>query len=190
MSEDQMPVDPVQDPKSLLIDLAKEADGKSLGDFCTLTKGGKDFKFEIRLPNEEETNWCFRYMNPANVVTVATSLKLPKLAISIRSINTISVDKFFMDEWEALPEFDRLEYEAKNKFAQKYFTAEHMMQFLGQRFPDFIQELWELYEVLDKRRQEAQDELGNSSGEDSEKEESENSTEPSQPGENSATEPK
>jgi len=190
MSGNQMPVNPVMDPKSILMDLAKEADGESLGDSCTLMKGGKAFKFELRLPNEEETNWCFRYMNPANVVTVATSMKLPKLAISIRGINDIPVEMFFFDEWEALPQFDRMEYESKNKFAKKYFTAEHMMQYLGQRFPDFIQELWELYEVLDKRRKDAQDELGNLSGEDSETEENENSTEPSPPGEISATAPR
>jgi hypothetical protein len=185
MSENQK-----SDPKSLLLDLAKEADGESLEDFCTVMKGGKAFKFEIRLPNEEEANWTFRYMNPSNVVTVATSMKLPNLSISIRSINGISVDDFFMQEWEELPEFDRLEYESKNKFAQKYFAAEHMMQYLGQRTPDFVQELWEHYEALDKRRKEAQAELGNSSGEDSEKGESENSTEASPLGEPSVTAPK
>ena len=175
--------DTVQDPKSLLIDLAKEVDGKPLEDTFKVGK----FQFRVWLPNEEEMNWCYRYINPANLVTVATSMKLPNLSISIRSINGLPVEDFFEDEWAAVPEGDRLELLSRNSFSRKYFTAEHLMQFLGQRPPEFVQDLWKQYEALAKKRTDLQGELKNSSGEASETEESESLTETSPLGEPLAT---
>lgn len=169
--------------KGLLLDLAKEADGGVLDSVFEVNK----FTFKLRLPSEEEMNWCYRFMNPANTVTVATSMRLPILAIAIREINGLSIEEFFASEWEGLSATEKSFYENANKFSKKYFAAEHLMQFLGQRPPAFIQSLWANYEELSKRRKIAGDEIKNSSGEGSEKAEKKSLTEPSLIGDPSVT---
>lgn len=167
------------DPKRILLDLAKEIDGEGLDEIFDID----NFKFRIRMLNEEETSWAYGFVNPTNVVTIATSIRLPTMSMAIREINGMPTDKFFESDWDNLDEVSRSAYESKNKYAKKYFVAEHLMEFLSQRQPDFMHSLWKRYEVLENRRKDLQEKIKNSSGEDSDKTEKKNSTESSPIGE-------
>jgi len=168
------------DPLRVLTDLAEELDGKELQDIFIKDQ----HKFLIRLLTEEELNWSIRFIDPSNVATATRTLRLPTLAMSIREIDGSSVEnKLFDQKWLDLDEDSRRSYESKNKYAKKYFAAEHLMEWLAERPPTFVQELEDFYNALSSRRDAAQVAAKNSSGEGSEKEENPNSTDPSPTGE-------
>jgi len=169
--------------KSSLLDLKKELGGELLED--TFQVG--DHQFTMRLLNEEETSWCYQYVNMGSVVSMGTSMRLPTLSMGIRAIDGISLLEYFSEDWEKLDKDERAALLEANPLSQKYFIAGHMMDFLGDCPPDMITKIWKQWETLVSRRADAQENLKNSSGEDSEKEESESSTESSQPGEAIAT---
>ena len=167
-------------PKQMLDDLAREIDGEALEE--TFTFGG--FVFRIRLLTEDEQNWRNSYINTGNQLSTISSWRLPTLAIGIREINNIPIFEFFREEWEREDETrDVVKLIAqKGKFSQKYFAAECLMEFLAERFPEKLQELYNPWQELEKRREEAQDATKKSSGEDSEKDTSTNGTESSPSG--------
>lgn len=172
MSENLSTAPKPQDPKRLLMDLAKELDGDSLESTFELF----DRTWSIRLLTEDESNWRNGYVNTGTKLSTITSYRLPTLAIGIRAIDGIPVYAFFQDEWTATEDgraaFELIE--GKGRFSQKYFAAEHLMEFLADRFPEKMEELWEEWAKLETRREEAQASVKKSSGEGSE--EDKNST--------------
>ena len=165
---------------TVLKDLAKDLDGSArISDVFSI----KGHTWEMRLLNEEESNWRNAHILAANKLAMLTSFRLPTLAIAIRKIDDIPIDHFFDDVWEEMDAQDRVEIQSMSKYAKKYFIAEHLMEFLSQRFPDAVEELFvKGYNVLQEREQEAQDTLKKSSGEGSETEKSEITIEPSPSG--------
>lgn len=156
-----------EDPKTILNDLARELDGDCLEDTFTWT--GRVFK--IRLLNEEESNWRNGFINTGSGLATITSWRLPTLAIGIREIDGIPVFEFFRNEWEKTQQgrdIVRL-VEGRGSFSMKYFSAEHLMQFLGSRPPEALEEMWKYWKMLEDRREEAQSNIKKSSGVDSEK---------------------
>jgi hypothetical protein len=168
-------------PKRILDDLARELDGDCLED--TFTWKGR--KFKIKLLNEEESNWRNGFVNMGSGFATLTSWRLPTLAIGIREIDDTPVFEFFRSEWESTEkgrEVVRL-MEGRGTFSMKYFSAEHLMQFLGRRPPEALEEMWKYYKMLEDRREEAQDNVKKSSGEGSVKGEKPSGTESSPSGE-------
>lgn len=165
--------------KSVLDDLVSELDGNVLSDTFVVNNR----RWELKLLNEEETNWRNAHVIMANTLSAMSSFKLPTLAMSIQRVEhggaMISIREFFQEEWEALSKEDRERYEGlNNAYSQKYFAAEKFMGFLSQRLPDALDPLYAKYEELKKRRDDAQDALKKSSGEGSQ-----GTTDPSPPGE-------
>ena len=165
--------------KSVLNDLVTELDGSVLSE--TFDVNGR--KWALKLLNEEETNWRNAHVIMANTLSAMSSFKLPTLAMSIQRVENsgsmVSIREIFQEEWDDLPKEDRERYEGlNNAYSQKYFAAEKFMEFLSQRFPDALDPLYEKYEFLRKRRDEAQAALKKSSGEGSQ-----GTTDPSPPGE-------
>jgi len=152
-------------PKQVLMDLAKELDGETIEHTCNV----KGFEFKMRLLNEEESNWRNGYINLGSKLSAVSSWRLPTLAIGIRQINGTPVFEFFREEWDATEESRRaLEIvEGKGPYSAKYFTAEHLMKFLADRFPEVISDLWDEWQRMEDRRSNAQDALKKSSGESS-----------------------
>jgi len=167
-------------PQLLLLDLAKELDGETLEETFTLF----GHQWTISLLSEEESNWRNSFLNTGSTISTMSSWRLPTLAIGIRKIDGISVYQFFSKEWEATEEGRQVRsiLEGKGRYSQKYFAAEHLMQFLADRFPDKIEELWLHWATLEKRREEAQDNVKKSSGEASDESTDESGTEPSPSG--------
>ena len=166
--------------RSLLDDIVKEADR---GEFLSDDFEVSGHKYHIKTVNEEENNWCYQFVNPANAVTIATTMRLPMIAMSTRSIDDIPIEDVLNHKWMELSLEDQELLNEANDFARKYFIAEHYMQFLSQRSPSLIKDLWVCYELLEARKVEVQDSLKKSSGEDSEKEKKQNMTESSPNGE-------
>jgi hypothetical protein len=165
--------------KSLLTDIGRELDGDGLEGEISV----ESLRCKVRLLNEEESNWRYAHVDSSNSVSALTSYRLPTLAIGIRDIfhqkqnRWISVYEFFDEDWKFLPQDTRDALESMNKYAKKYFVAEHLMEWLSQRPPEVLVELVKQWDQLEARRKEAQEALKKSLGEGSEKEESTNSTE-------------
>lgn len=161
----------------LLIDLARELDGDTLESTFKLY----DFEWTISLLTEDEQNWRNGYVNTGSQISTISSWRLPTLSIGIRAINGVPVFAFFRDEWEATDEGRQMVniLEGKGRFSQKYFAAEHLMEFLAARFPDKLDPLWEKWMELETRREDAQDAAKKSSGESSEEDTKPSGTEPS-----------
>ncbi len=180
MSEQASP-----NPKLLLMDLQKELDGVTLEHVCVV----HGFQWKLMLLNEEESNWRNGYVNTGTKLAAVTSWRLPTLAIGIRAIGRVGeemmpVSMFFQEEWDTTAETRAAAeiIEGKGSFSQKYFTAEYLMEYLAQRFPEALKPLYEEYQALEKRREDAQASVKKSSGESSEEGEKPSGTEPSPSG--------
>lgn len=167
-------------PRRVLNDLAAELDGETLES----TFNFKGHEFTISLLNEEETNWRNGFVNTGTSLSTLSSWRLPTLAIGIRFIDGISVYDFFAEEWKETEEGRQVRtlLEGKGRFSRKYFVAEHLMEWLAERDPEVLEEMWEHWLELEKRREEAQESLKKSSGEASEEDTNESGTEASPSG--------
>lgn len=164
----------VTNPKRVLDDLARELDGSCLED----TFVWRNRKFRMRLLNEEESNWRNGFVNMGTNLSTLTSWRLPTLAIGIREIDDVPVFEFFRPQWEAAEkgrEVLRL-IEGRGVFSMKYFSAEHLMQWLGQRPPELVEDLWKFWKSLEDRREAAQGNIKKFSGVDSEKDTNQSGT--------------
>jgi len=160
MSEEE-----VQNPKMILMDLARELDGETLEHTCMV----HNHKWTMRLLNEEESNWRNGFVNMGTRLSAITSWRLPTLAIGIRAIDGVPIFEFFKEQWSTTEELRKaLEtMEGRGKFSQKYFAAEHLMEFLSSRFPEVLEPLWEEWQKLEERREGAQASIKKSFGENS-----------------------
>jgi hypothetical protein len=167
-------------PKRLLNDLAKELDGETM-ESTFLFKG---HEFTISLLNEEETNWRNGFVNTGTSLSTLSSWRLPTLAIGIRYIDGVSVYEFFADQWNETEEGRQVRalIEGRGRFSRKYFVAEHMMEWLAERDTEVMEEMWDHWLELEKRREEAQESIKKSSGEASDTDTRENGTEASPSG--------
>jgi hypothetical protein len=110
-------------------------------------------------------------------VPIATSLRIPTLAIAIRKINGTSIFEHYKEDFEKLKDEEKEELE-QNEDYKKYFGANRFMEDeLKKRSPEFIAELWEEWKKVEERRKEAQEAIKKSSGVPSEKEKKENTLE-------------
>jgi hypothetical protein len=168
-------------PKRILDDLAKELDGECLEEVFTW----KGRKFRIRLLNEEESNWRNGFINMGSGLSTVTSWRLPTLSIGIREVDGVPIFEFFRSQWEETEEGRNLLrlVESKGTFTQKYFSAEHMMEWLGARPPEMLEDLWKYWKALEERREAAQGNIKKSSGVGSEKGEKPTGTESTPSGE-------
>lgn len=170
--------------QDILIDIGKELDGETLE--AELVSGS--LRCKARLLNEEESNWRYAHVDPSNSVSALSSFRLPTLSMGIREIyhskldRWVSVFEFFDEKWQELPQPTRDALTGMNKYARKYFVAEHLMEWLSQRPPEVMTELNKQWDELEEKRKKAQESLKKSSGEGSEKEKSTSSTEPSPDG--------
>lgn len=134
-------------------------------------------KVRMRLMNEEEQNWRNGNIIMMNKMSAISSFRLPTLAIGIRSFDDMDVFEFFAEEWDRLDASVREELNKTSKYTHKYFAAEHMMEFLSQWSPEAVNKLWEKWQELESRREEAVAAVKKSSGESSEKVKNPNMTE-------------
>jgi hypothetical protein len=158
----------ILNPQRILLDLAKELDGETVESTVELF----NHTWSLSLLNEEESNWRNGYINTGSKLSTISSFRLPTLAIAIRSIDGFPIYEFFAEEWAATEHMRNVKalIDGKGRYTQKYFAAEHLMGWLSSRFADALEPLHAAYEILEKRRMEAQDALKKSSGGSSETE--------------------
>lgn len=160
--------------KRLLADIRTDLQGEGCIE-DTFVVGGH--KFLMRLLTEEETNWRNGNILMANKLVAVTSYRIPTLAIGIREIDDCNVFEFFSEEWDKLDSEVREELNKTSKYTHKYFAAEHLMEYLSEFLPASVEPLWESWQELEKRREEAVQAVKKSSGESSEKDLSPSMTE-------------
>jgi len=175
-----LPSNDNQSPKKMLLDLARELDGETIED--TFLWMGREWT--IRLLTEEESNWRNSFINTGSRISTVSSWRLPTLSIGIRAINGIPVFEFFREEWESTEEGRQIVQlvDGRGRYNQKYFAAEYLMQYLAERPPERLEEMWGFWESLEQRREDAQDAAKKSSGEGSEEGEKPTGTESSPSG--------
>jgi hypothetical protein len=174
------------DPKRLLMDLETQL----AGSFLSETFEVQGFKFDMRTLDEGEFSWSMSKVSGdsiENAVALAMEVRLPTLAIGIRSINGNSIISMYEDEWKSIPQEMRDRYILRyldEMEAKKFFSAEMFISWLSKQPPNFIKSLYnDCWLVLANREKESQGELKNSSGESSEMVEKSDSTELSRSGE-------
>ncbi len=159
--------------KQIFTDISKEMEGRCLSD--TFEVYGH--MYEMKLLNGEESNWRNANIIMETKLAALSSIKLPTLAIGIRSMDGASVEEAFKDSWKKIEEDERAKLESNNPFAKKYFLAEHFMQLLSQWGDKALDELWEKWGELSERSEKARNNLKKQSGGSSEETKKENSTE-------------
>ena len=152
--------------KQSLLDFQAEMKSQLLSD--TFEVLGKTWK--MQLLNDEEQTWAVGMMDMSTVSTAGLSGRTANLAIGIREIDGVPIYEYFTDDWEELSKESREELTHMNKYSLKYFVAEHLFSMLAEMPPDVLGNLWESWEVLVKRRTEAQEMSKKSSGETSQQE--------------------
>ena len=166
--------------RQLLDDVRKDLEGDSSieGEFVI-----GSHKFFMRLLNEEETNWRNSHILMSTKLAAVSSFRLPTLAIGIRLIDDVPVFEYFASDWESMEKEIREELNKSSRFSHKYFGSEHLMEEMSQYQPETLDLLWEKWQELEKRREEAVAAVKKSYGESSGSETNSNMTELSPLGE-------
>ncbi len=117
-----------------------------------------DYTFVLHTLNEDDEIYCDQYVRTISPLSLATSRKTPRLAASIRSINNIATGDLFGYP-DDMPLEVRNEID-KDPIRKKYWTYDQMQVFLAEDcVRPFINRLYEEYEELEKKRDEAIGEL-------------------------------
>ena len=149
--------------KQSLLDFQSEMKGKLLEDTFSV----HDKTWTMKLLTDEEQTWAMSMVNTTNVISTGLSGRLASLSIGIREIDGKPVYEYFVGDWEAFPKAEREALENMNKYALKYFVAEHLHSLLAGMPPDVITDLWAGWEKLVVRHEESQEMSKKSSGETS-----------------------
>jgi len=147
--------------KQSLLDFQSEMRSQLLEDTFTV----HDKRWTMKLLTEEEQTWGTGMMNTTNVVSIGLSGRLATLAIGIRAIDDKPVYEYFAEDWDDLGAAAKDALENMNKFAMKYFVAEHLYMFLAAMPPEVTTDLYKSWEKLIERRAKAQETSKKSSGE-------------------------
>jgi hypothetical protein len=127
-------------------------------------------KWSMKPLNDHESNWRNKYVIPGSLLSLTTSQKAPTLAIGVRAIGIAGEDppepvsEFFQDKWDTLAGRAK-ELLESNPYAKQYFMAETLLEWLSSRGPDFIDKLWDKWNMLMNDQEETDKQLGESSRE-------------------------
>lgn len=152
------------------------------GDFLQEEVEIRGHKYLMRLLNEKENSWTFRFFKAGNELSLAVAVRSAQLAVGIRSIDGVDLKDCVKNKFEALTEDERVALFKRNEDEEHLASAELFVEFLVAQPPDFIGELHDAWSTLQRKHEESRGALKKSSGESSEKEESQNSTEVSPDG--------
>ena len=94
-------------------------------------------------------------------MSAITSMKIPRLSASIRSVDGVKVADLF----EFAPEADKADvtYHSQSQYRMRYWVMNQMLVWLGDRPKTLVNELWTHYTELIERRDQAWEELKKSS---------------------------
>jgi hypothetical protein len=131
--------------------------------------------WRMRTLCDHERNWANRYVQSTNLNVIVTSIRAPTLAIGIRAIGRVvdgervlaPVEEFFQAQWaktnQGLDANTQAILASDNPHLKQYFFAEQLFGWLTTKGPEFVYALWQQWETLEARRQEAEKAMGKSS---------------------------
>lgn len=111
-------------------------------------------KFKLKTLSEEEELWTDTYTIGSTAMAIMSSMRLPKLAVAIVSIDDLPVSKLFdfPDDMEEKVKKGIVEDEVR----MKYWLRDQMMMYLSEdTVRPFVSKLWEKFAEMDKRRADA-----------------------------------
>lgn len=149
---------PVAKRHRVLQDISNQMKGVSMSDTFEVL----GHKFYMTTLNADEEVWADGFTNLQTQMSAITSIRVPKLAASIKAIDDVSVEELF-DFSEDTTEFDK-EYHSESQYRKRYWVMQQMLLWLGDQPNDLVIELWRNYtNGLIKRKNDAFEELKNSS---------------------------
>lgn len=145
---------------NILSDLARELDEGVLSDTYEVV----GVKWTMQTLVDHEVNWVNRYVSGTSMLSMITSSRAPTLGIGIRAINGKPIASFFQEEWakdSAGTSQEVLQMqEEQNPYVKQYWFAEYLFKWLAARPPKLIAELWDCWQKLVKRQEEAETAMG------------------------------
>jgi hypothetical protein len=118
------------------------------------------FKFVLSTLNEDDEVWADSFVRTSSTMSIVTSVRVPRLACSIKSVNEIPADKLF-EYPEDMPKEVQQELD-KSDVRKKYWVHTQMMLFLSESgIRPFVNDLYKEYETLESQRNEALKEIPN-----------------------------
>ena len=118
-------------------------------------------KYEMSTLTSDEDVWSDSYTNLTSQMSAITSMKVPRLSASIKSIDGIKVDELFKFSEEA-DKADK-EYHSQSQYRKRYWVMNQMLIWLGDKPKVLVNDLWTHYSELVDRRDKAWEELKKSS---------------------------
>ena len=146
-------------PDQLLKDLASEIDQGFLEEPFEY----KGHVYKMRLLSDGESNWKNRYIDGmANVLSIVSERRSATLAVAIREIDGVPVEKMYEPKPPVGNDSDedklaKIKYEEWSKLSplrRQFQAAEKLYEFLAKRPETFSRELFEKYATLEARRDE------------------------------------
>jgi len=148
---------PVAKRHKLLQDIDTQIGGMEIDD--TFEVAGNKYRMST-LTSDEEV-WADSYCNMSSEISAFSSLRVPRLAASIKAIDGTPVEELFefSDEMEKAD----IEYHSASQYRKRYWVMNQLMLWLGDRSSKLTKELWANYTKLVERRDESWDKLKKSS---------------------------
>lgn len=118
-------------------------------------------KFFMTTINADEEVWADSHTNTSSPMAVLTSIKAPKLAAAIKSIDGVKIDDMFEFSDESSQEDKN--YHMQSQYRKRYWEMTQLLLWLCDRPDNVINDLYKFYLDLSKQRDESWDELKKSS---------------------------
>lgn len=123
-------------------------------------------KWVMRPLRDHENSWRSKYIIPGSLVSLTTSNRSATLAIGIRAIGSEDeepepIENFFAKEWDELKKQARNLLESNN-YAKQYFLAEKLHEWLSNKTPQFVDELWDKWLEMIEDQEDVDKKLGES----------------------------
>jgi len=118
-------------------------------------------KYEMSVLTSDEEVWADSYTNLTSQMSAITSMKIPRLSASIKSIDGVKVDDLFKFSDDANKA--DTEYHSQSQYRKRYWVMNQMLIWLGDKPKSLANDLWIHYGKLIERRDAAWEELKKSS---------------------------
>lgn len=141
----------------VLEDIAEQVGGTEISDTFEVA----NHKYHMSTLTADEEVWSDTYTNVSSPMSAISSIKIPKLAASIKAIDGVKIDDLF--EFANETNEADVRYHTESQYRKRYWEMGQMLLWLGDRPNTLITDLWQCYVKLLERRDESWDKLKKSS---------------------------
>ena len=137
----------------ILQDITTQIKGTEVSDICDIA----GHKYLMTTITADEEVWADGYTSANSPMAAVTSMKMPVLAASIKSIDGVVVSDLFTFP-DSMPEAEQ-QFNSQDAWHKRYWLMTQLLLWLGDKPDMLISELWKFYIKLRERRENSWDEL-------------------------------